>query len=87
MKLKVQAKLDPKFAPLSVVCRDMREATKENGQDIVIAVERNNGYTTTYKTRIFRDGTGHDEENFKFVERLVKSLLWVGISPCFDIVA
>ena len=77
MKLKVQAKLDPKFAPLSVVCRDMREETKDNGQDIVIAVERNNGYTTTYKTRIFCEGTGHDEENFKFVERLVKSLLWV----------
>jgi predicted NBD/HSP70 family sugar kinase len=77
MKLKVQAKLDPKFAPLSVVCRDMREATKVDGQDIVIAVERNNGYTTTYKTRIYKDGTGHDEENFKFVERLVKSLLWV----------
>ena len=77
MKLKVQAKLDPKFAPLSVVCREMREATREDGQDIVIAVERNNGYTTTYKTRIFRDGTGHDEENFKFTERLVKSLLWV----------
>ena len=77
MKLKVQAKLDPKFAPLSVVCRDMREATKAEGQDIVIAVERNNGYTTTYKTRIFLDGTGHDEENFRFVERLVKSLLWV----------
>ena len=57
MKLKVQAKLDPKFAPLSVVCRDMREATKENGQDIVIGVERNNGYTTTYTTRIFKDGT------------------------------
>ena len=77
MKLKVQAKLDPKFAPLSVVCRDMREATKVDGQDIVIAVERNNGYTTTYKTRIFKDGTGHDEENFRFIERLVKSLLWV----------
>ena len=77
MKLKVQAKLDPKFAPLSVVCRDMREATRADGQDMVIAVERNNGYTTTYKTRIFRDGTGHDEENFKFVERIVKSLLWV----------
>ncbi len=77
MKLKVQAKLDPKFAPLSVVCRDMREATKEDGQDIIIAVERNNGYTTTYKTRIFRDGMGKDEENFKFIERLVKSLLWI----------
>ena len=77
MKLKVAAKLDPKFAPLSVVCREMREATKEQGQDIIIAVERNNGYTTTYKTRIFEDGTGHDEENFRFVERLVKSLLWI----------
>ena len=77
MKLKVQAKLDPQFTPLSLVCREMREATKECGQDIIIAVERNNGYTTTYKTRIFPDGTGHDEENFKFVERIAKSLLWV----------
>ena len=77
MKLKVQAKLDPQFAPLSVVCRDMREATAKDGQDIIIAIERNKGYTTTYKTRIFRDGTGKDEENFRFVERIVKSLLWV----------
>ena len=77
MKLKVNAKLDPKFQPLSVVCRDMREATKNGGQDIVIAVERNKGYTTTYKTRIFADGTGHDEENFRFIERIAKSLLWV----------
>ncbi len=77
MKLKVNAKLDPKFQPLSLVVREMREATKENGQDIIIAVERNKGYTTTYKTRIFADGTGHDEENFRFVERIAKSLLWV----------
>ena len=77
MNLKVKAKLDPQFAPLSVVCRDMREATKENGQDIIIAVERNKGYITTYKTRVFPDNTGHDEENFDFVERMTKSLLWV----------
>ncbi len=77
MKLKVNAKLDPKFAPLALVVREMKEATKDEGQDIVIAIERNKGYTTTYKTRIFKDGTGHDEENFKFVERIAKSLLWV----------
>ena len=41
MKLKVQAKLDPQFAPLSIVCRDMREATAKDGQDIIIAIERN----------------------------------------------
>ena len=77
MKLKVNAKLDPQFAPLSLVCRDMREATKDNGQDLVIAVERNKGYITTYKTRIFADGTGHDDENFRFVERMAKAMLWV----------
>ncbi len=77
MKLKVDARLDPQFAPLSVVCRDMREATKNDGQDLVIAIERNKGYTTTYKTRVFKDGTGHDEENFRFVERMTKALLWV----------
>lgn len=77
MNLKVKAKLDPQFAPMSVVCREMREATKENGQNIVIAVERNKGYTTTYKTRIFADGIGKDAENFNFVERIVKTLLWV----------
>ena len=77
MKLKVNAKLDPKFQPLSIVCREMRENTKENGQDIVVAIERNKGYTTTYKTRIYKDGTGHDEENFRFIERIAKSLLWI----------
>ena len=77
MKLKVNAKLDPNFQPLSLVVREMRDATKENGQDIVIAIERNKGYTTTYKTRVYPDGTGHDDENFRFVERLTKSLLWV----------
>ncbi len=77
MKLKVNAKLDPKFAPLSLVCRDMREATRTDGQDLVIAVQRNKGYTTTYKTRIYLDGAGHDDDNFNFVERMTKALLWV----------
>lgn len=77
MNLKVKAKLDPNFQPLSLVCREMREATKENSQDIIIAAERNDGYICTYKTRIFPDGTGHDEENFRFIERIAKSLLWV----------
>ena len=77
MKLKVEAKLDKTFMPLSVVIKEMREATKENGQDIIIAVERNNGYTTTYKTRIYAEGTGHDEENCDLIERITKTLLWI----------
>ena len=70
MNLKVNAKLDPQFQPLSLVCREMREATKENGQDVIVAIERNRGQISTYKTRIYPDGTGHDEENFRFVERM-----------------
>ena len=77
MNLKVKAKLDLNFTPLSIVCREMRENTKADGQDIIIAIERNRGYTSTYKTRIYKDNTGQDEENFRFVERIVKSLLWV----------
>ena len=77
MNLKVKAKLDPKFQPLSVVVREMKEATKENGQDIIVAVERNKGQISRYETRIYSDNTGHDEENFRFIERIVKTLLWV----------
>ena len=77
MNLKVQAKLDPGFAPMALVCKNMREGAAENGQDIVIAAERNKGYTTVYKTRIYKDNTGHDEENCKFIDRIAKTLLWV----------
>ena len=77
MKLKVCAKADPQFQPMALVCREMREATKEDGQELIIAIERNKGYTVTYMTRIFKDGTGHDDENFAFIERMTKALLWV----------
>ena len=77
MKLKCPAVLDSGFAPMALVCRQMRENTKENGQTIVVAAERNQGYTTVYKTRIYKDGTGHDEENNAFIDRIAKTLLWV----------
>lgn len=77
MKLKVQAKLDVNFAPMSLVCKEMREGAAECGQDIIVAVERNKGYTKVYKTVIYKDNTGHDEENCKFIDRIAKTLLWV----------
>ena len=76
MNLKIQAKLDADFMPMSLVCREMREATKTEGQEIVVAVERNKGYISVYKTRIYKDNTGHDEKNFCFIDRIAKTLLW-----------
>ncbi len=77
MKLKVTPVLDPQFAPMSVICRDFEEAVKEGGSDVVLGVVRNNNYTSVYKTRIYPEGTGMDEENYRYIERLVKTMLWV----------
>ena len=78
MKLKVLSELDTQFQPLALVVREFRKKTKgSKGQDLVIAIERNKGYISAYKTRIYKDGEGKDEVNFRFVERIVKALLWV----------
>ena len=77
MKLKVNAPLDPGFMPMAVVYRDFEAAVaKEGGQKLTIGLERNDGLTSVYTVDVFKDGTGHDEENHEFVERLVKTLLW-----------
>ncbi|MBQ1194781.1 MAG: ROK family protein [Clostridia bacterium] len=78
MKLKVLAPLDPGFMPMSVVYRDFEAAVKaEGGEKLTIALERNDGLTSVFTIDVFKDGTGHDEENHDFVERIVKTLLWI----------
>ena len=74
--MKVKAILDPQFIPMALLCREMREATEKDGQDIVIGIERNKGYISAYRTRVYPDGVGKDELNFEFIERMVKALLW-----------
>lgn len=78
MKLKVEMPLDKGFRPLALEMRKMNAETKgDKGQDLIIGVERTNGATFVYKTRIFKDGTGHDRRNATFAERIAKSILWV----------
>ncbi len=77
MKLKFDAKLDPGFMPMSVVYRDfIAEASAAGGEELVIGVERNNGYVSTFPMVVFPEGSGKDRENIDMVERIVKSLLW-----------
>lgn len=74
----IKAILDPQFQPMVKVVSDYRAAVaKEGGVPLVIAVERNKGYVSTYKLDVFKDGSGHDEESYGVVERIVKTLLWV----------
>ena len=77
MNLKFSAPLDEGFMPMAVVYRNFEEAVKSApSQKLVIGLERNNGLVSTFPLTVFKDGTGHDEENHSFVERIVKTLLW-----------
>jgi len=77
MNLKVNAPLDPGFMPMSIVYRNFEAAAKAaGGEELIIGLERNDGLTSVFKLVVFKDGTGHDDENYEFVERIVKTLLW-----------
>ncbi len=77
MNLKVNAPLDPGYMPMAVVYRDFQNAVKaEGGQKLTIGLERNDGLTSVLTIDVYKDGTGHDEENHEFVERLLKTLIW-----------
>lgn len=73
----ILAKLEPEFKPMVKVINDFKEAVKNaDSQEVAICVERNNGLVAVYKLDVYKDGTGHDEENYKIVERIIKTLLW-----------
>jgi hypothetical protein len=77
MNLKIKAPLDAGFMPMAIVYRDFEAAVKaEGGEKLTIGLERNDGLVSTFTIEVFKDGTGHDEENHEFVERIVKTLLW-----------
>ena len=74
----IKAILNPQFRPAAVVIAEFKKAVAEaGGTPLVIAVERNKGYVSTFAIDVFKDGAGHDEENYEVIERLVKTLLWI----------
>ena len=63
---------------MALVVNEFKKAVAQaGGQPLVIAVERNKGYVSTYKLDIYKEGTGHDDENYDVAERIVKTLLWI----------
>lgn len=70
--------IDKNFKPMIVAITEFEnKVNKSDNQSVFqFCLERNDGYRYLYKTPIFADGTGHDEENYDIVERLVKSVLW-----------
>ena len=71
------AKLEPQFMPMVKVINEFKEnVAKSESQKVVICVERNGGLTAVYPLDVYKDNTGHDEENYQIVERIIKTLLW-----------
>ena len=77
--MKYVPNIDKNFYPLILKLREFNakvaKASKKSLLEVVL--ERHSGYNYIYRIEIFEDGTGHDEENYEIVERLIKSLLWV----------
>ena len=71
--------LDKDFKPAVFEVRNFIEKVKKSGlgNELTICLERTKGHNYIYKTVVYKDNTGHDDENFEYVERLVKSILWI----------
>ncbi len=70
--------LDKDFRPASLENRAFLEAVEKsgNGVPLAISLERSNGLTHTFRTKVFAGNSQYQEENLFYVERLVKTLLW-----------
>lgn len=71
--------LDPGFIPAVLWNNAYREELKKSGKSekIVIALERSSGTVSTYATEIFPHDGEYAALNIKYVERIIKFLLWM----------
>ena len=66
------------FRPLVLANHAFQAAVQASGQAVplVIGVERTDGGTSRYETVVFASGAAGAEQNLRYVERMVKTLLW-----------
>jgi predicted NBD/HSP70 family sugar kinase len=74
-QLNIACPLDPAFQPAVVFNRHYLEAVKVSGKGVPLALglERENGLMSRFETRV---RAVSDEETLRYVERIVKFLLW-----------
>jgi predicted NBD/HSP70 family sugar kinase len=70
--------LDPEFVPAVLWNKEYQKMVAEAGNscDIVIALERGIGTVSVFKTAVFPHEENYRSVNIKYVERLIKTLLW-----------
>jgi predicted NBD/HSP70 family sugar kinase len=75
----IVSELDPGFMPAILAIKKYQEAVKlsSNPVPVTILIERTQGTTSIYKTFVFHDQANEHEANCFYIERLIKSLLWI----------
>jgi len=68
--------LDPEYRPAILANRLFQNQTAAAGIPLVIGIERSGAEVTRFETKIFPAGHPKAEQNFEYIERLVKFLLW-----------
>ncbi len=75
-ELKFTPFYDKGFFPMSIGNREYKKALqKAEVVQIVIALERSGGLVSLHRTEIFK--CGHEEDNKIYIERLLKTLIWL----------
>ncbi|WP_093373797.1 ROK family protein [Tindallia magadiensis] len=72
-------RLDQGFRPMALENAAYREALEKSSQveEVKVSIERNNGYCSTTTVKIFGEDSGYCEDTVVYIDRLVKSLLWI----------
>ncbi len=76
--IKIKPVLDPDFTPAVLWNTKYRELVAKNAKsrDIQISLKRSRGTVSVFKTAVFPNESQFTDVNLKYVERLVKFLLW-----------
>lgn len=79
ISLKRKPILDPGFTPANLWNREYEKSVKADGrgESLIIAVERGNGMISTQQVKVFPHEGEFVALNIKYIERLVKYLLWM----------
>ncbi len=79
IKAEFTAELDPGFVPSVLWNREYRRQVAASGKavQIIIALTRSIGTVSTFETAVFPHEGEFKVFNVKYLERLVKSLLWI----------
>jgi predicted NBD/HSP70 family sugar kinase len=73
---RIHSPLDPGFVPAILVNREFQRLVKNEGEKAVIGLERGSGDTSRVELTVFPDHHPLSIWNNRYVERIVKFLLW-----------